>query len=96
MGGNPIRKGLTNPPLTSLGAEAVTIGLSVDSQAIGTAIERRNTQFAGRCCYTGRSQHIQHRFGEVLHTAAASGRTVHVAQLYSVEWREPASSISAL
>ena len=31
MGGNPIRKGLTNPPVASLGTEAVTLGLSVDS-----------------------------------------------------------------
>ena len=31
MGGNPIRKGITKPPVTSLGAEAVTLGLSVDS-----------------------------------------------------------------
>lgn len=31
MGGNPIRKGITNPPVASLGTEAVTLGLSVDS-----------------------------------------------------------------
>ena len=31
VGGNPIRKGLTSPPVASLGAEAVTLGLSVDS-----------------------------------------------------------------
>lgn len=95
MSGNPIRKGLTNPPVASLGAEAVTLSLSVDSKVAGTAIERRNTQFAGQCCCLSRSQHVKYRFGEILYTAASSEEPVHVIQLGSVNWREPVSSISA-
>ena len=33
-----------------------------------------------------------YRYGEISHAAAASGRTVHVIQLGSVNWREPALS----
>ena len=91
----PHGKELTTPPLASLGAEAVTPGLSVDSKVIGMAIERRNTQSAGRCCCQSRSQHNHMRYGEYTITVAASVRPIHVTQIFSVEWREPAYSISA-
>ena len=38
---------------------------------------------------------MKYRFGEMLYTAAASEGTVHVIQLGSVNWRDPADSISA-
>ena len=74
-------KELTTQPLASLGTEVVTLGLSVDSKVIGMTIERRNTQFAGRCCGQGRSQHMRMRYGEYTDTVAASVRTIHVTQL---------------
>ena len=91
----PSSKEITNPLVASLGAEVVTRGLSVDSKVAGTAIERRNPQFAGRCGGLYRSQHGHNRFGEIMEAAAASEGTVHVIQLQSVDWREPVSSISA-
>ena len=91
----PYGKELTTPPLASLGAKAVTLGLSGDSKVIGMAIERRNTQFTGRCSCLSRSQHIRMRYGECTGAVAASEGTIHVTQLFSVDWREPACSISA-
>ena len=58
----PSGKELTTLTVASLGAEAVTPGLSVDSKVIGMAIERRNTQSAGRCCCQSRSQHNRMRY----------------------------------
>ena len=92
----PHGKELTTPPLASLGAEAVTLGLSVDSKVIGMAIERRNTQSAGRCCCQSRSQHNRMRYGEWTDTAAVSERDPFMLHNYlALKWREPAYSISA-
>ena len=85
-------KALTTPQVASLRAEAVTLGLSVDSKVIGMAIERRNTQFTGA---TLLPEQKHTRYGEYMTTAAASVRPIHVIQLFSVEWREPVCSISA-
>ena len=74
----PSGKELTTLTVASLGAEAVTPGLSVDSKVIGMAIERRNTQSAGRCCCQSRSQHNHMRYGEYTITVAASVRPIHV------------------
>ena len=64
MGGNHIQQGLTKLPLTSLGAEPVTLGLIVDRY------RARNTQFGGRCCYTCRSQHVRNCYGESAYALA--------------------------